>query len=689
VTATPPSASASWKTAATVSIFFASLLLTLHGFVATPVIDNGLLQAWHARGVRQYVTFVALSCAVVIVCQRLRRPRASLAVAVVAWIVIANGIGAAAGLVFMAAGVLAIGRMVRRTSSGQSGRCLEGALLDAAVGTALLVSLVQASASLPVHVPALYFLLFGIPIAVERGALQGHVAAIVAFLRASDESAATYLTGGLLCVLLGLHSVCAAMPEAVGDAMAMHLMIPHQIAVNLAWEFDFHSYVWALLPMAAEWLYTAANLVGGEAVARLCNLGLLCVLGLFLFGVLRERLSAPLALFMVAAAAAAPIVFQESFSLWVENLLSVFLVASALLLARSWRRPVLADVVAFALCAGAAMSTKFLGLFVLPFVAMMGFSIVTSHARVQRRMCQALIGLAVLIAVGAFPYARAWIATGNPLFPFFTAVFPSPYLGVDFVDDRWIGHGGWDVLYQMTFRSGTFGELYDGAFGFQHLALLPLGVGAAFTLWPRPVRVGLAAVLILLVLFLSKMQYIRYLYPFLWGALWLEAEAVRVLIAIPRARWCVLATVGAVLVANLSFLACGYYLLGHFPVNVVLSRDARSRFIADEVPLRKVNETISALAGTRARVLYLTDSCGAFLLGRPIYSDWVSPEMARKVAAVASIESAMTLLSAHGITHVIINRKTPQPFLANAVAARGVLRLSVGGQDVYEIGGQP
>ena len=76
------------------------------------------------------------------------------------------------------------------------------------------------------------------------------------------------------------------------------------MAAQARWSFDFHSYLWAVVPMGADWLYTTASLLGGEAAARLSNFTLLAAVVVLVQGQVRRSLPGPLASLLVAGCAA-------------------------------------------------------------------------------------------------------------------------------------------------------------------------------------------------------------------------------------------------------------------------------------------------------------------------------------------------------------------------------------------------
>jgi hypothetical protein len=667
---------------AAVALFGSGALLSLHGFWYSDVIQDGLLAAWQPKGVRQLTLFLLVALALVGGTMAASRTRVPLAVLVGTALAAMHGVAAVASVALLAAAALGLGWRLSRGAALRDGEALEASLLRMAAGLAVLVTAVELLAHFPVNVPATHLALLALAVWIGRGGVGEAAARGLAFCRGAAGPGR--YAAAVLIIVLAVHAVVAAIPEAGSDAFAVHLTVPHQVAAHGQWSFDFRHFAWAVTPMGADWLYTAANMLGGEGAARLANFGLLAMVALLVRGQVGRALPKALASLMVAGCAAAPIVFQESTSLWVENLLTAFLLAAGLVVARTWRRPGGADVVAFALCLGGACQTKSLGLFGMALAAAMAWSVARSATAPRVRLRRLGEAALVLLAVGGGPYLYAFAVTGNPLFPYFNDVFQSPYYGDRFVDSRWTGHAGADLLYQLTFHSSLFGELYDGALGFHHLLLLPAGLAVALLRWPTAARVVLVAIAVEIALFVTGTQYIRYLYPFLWTAVILEAEAVRALLDQRRFGTPALVVLGVAFLANLAFLPTGFYLLNTFPVDTVFSPEARALFVESEAPYRRLNETVNALAGTHARVLYVTEPCGAFLEGTPVYSNWHNTALAERVKS-DDLADLGQVVSDEQITHVILAPDPDLPRWREWLALHGRKLEALSGNELYEI----
>jgi hypothetical protein len=75
----------------------------------------------------------------------------------------------------------------------------------------------------------------------------------------------------LLMTIVVLHLFIVAKPETGYDAAAMHLQLPMLMAEHHRWAFDVTRYIWAAMPLGADWAFTVAYFVGGESAARFFN----------------------------------------------------------------------------------------------------------------------------------------------------------------------------------------------------------------------------------------------------------------------------------------------------------------------------------------------------------------------------------------------------------------------------------
>jgi glycosyltransferase involved in cell wall biosynthesis len=387
-------------------------------------------------------------------------------------------------------------------------------LLSLLLGIAVYIFPMPFVARVPVNYAWVYAIVLAIPILANRSAVRRELPAFLRLPAAVElRSWGERLGCAAVLFVLTTHWFAMLKPEASADGLSMHLAIPANLAAHHAMTFDPARILWALMPMGADFTYSVVYLLGGEMAARLLNFAILLELLGLLFSGVRRWVSPGVAWLLAALFATTPMVQLVTGSLFVENLLTAFLLGmmTALwLFGESGERRFLHLA---AVLGGTAMATKFGAIaFLVP-------AVVCAAVEVWRRRAQsgARWGLAfgLLLLTAAPPYSIAWVKTGNPLFPFRNDKFHSPQLDpkAEFRDQRFHDPLTWSTPYDLIFRTNRHYEGQDGSFGFQYLVLAPLAL-LALLLTPRRQAVGAAAVAITgILLILNSEPNARYLYP--------------------------------------------------------------------------------------------------------------------------------------------------------------------------------
>jgi 4-amino-4-deoxy-L-arabinose transferase-like glycosyltransferase len=294
-------------------------------------------------------------------------------------------------------------------------------------------------------------------------------------------------------------------------------MVPASVALTHYWAFDVTKHLWAVMPLGADWCFTLAYMLGGEAAARLLNLSLfLCITALVLT-IIRKWLPPTPALLIVAAFAATPLVQLVTGSLLAENLWAL-LCLGALVSVGRYREggPDAFLYLAFVL-AGAAASVKFGALaFFPPLVLIALWSIYRRHAKsVLGSAKKVSIAFAWFLFFAAPPYVTAAVKTADPVFPFLAQVFPSRYVVASGVGTPAEPKAELTLstLYDLTFHTSRFREGQDGAIGFQYLLFLPLSALLLRRNWPDLAILSGFTLVLFAVLTVGSQPDVRYLYP--------------------------------------------------------------------------------------------------------------------------------------------------------------------------------
>lgn len=600
-----------------------------HGLLAQPV--------WTEDGWRRFLIFAVIYSAAAAAAVIIQPRRALLWLAALAAVLSAVAVGPlpVAGVLWAAAGAWATGWLLwpRLPDSVKT-----PAAAQLALGLAAWVSLVMWTAALPVHFLWIYALL---PAAAAAAAWRRGWRPRIAIPELRSRSAAAAWCAGLFPLFA--HWAVVLKPEVSADGLAMHMVIPARVAAEHRWPFDPAEFAWALMPMGGDWVWTIGWMLGGEAAARLMNLLLLGLIAWLAVGRLAPRMPAWPAAMLAGAFLSTPLVQHVTGSLFVENATALWLTAAALVLSESRLEGGRAQL-AFGLLAGMAAATKFGALaFLVPLIA--GAVWIAGGRNTARALLPAL-------SVGLFPYINAWLRAGNPFFPFFNAVFRSPYYeAANFRDTRFETPLSWTTLYDLTFESRRFIEGWDGAAGFLLFTLSIVCVIAWRPSWPRERTVLLAAALLGGLLSFAGQSNLRYLYPMLPLLVLPAAEALREP-ASRRAGVALLTACFAVLLLlHLRLLpAAGHYHKDFWQPTWL--QPQRDLFLREHAPERKLVEWINQNA-PGARVAWLDGNAIGEFRGRAFTATWHSPVFWKKLREASDPEALERLMRGYGIEFVI------------------------------------
>jgi hypothetical protein len=530
-------------------------------------------------------------------------------------------------------------------------------------GTALWIAAMYVVARLPIHYSATYLVALALPIAAgHRYSRQLALDWIDVFRPSRLDSFAEFGAFAMLAFVLVADWLVVLEPEASPDGLAMHLTIAARIATSHAFTADFRQVTWALMPMGADFCYAVLNMIGGEFAARLLNFAMLAVMALLLFHAGRSLVSRPVAITMAAVFVSTPLVFLVTGSMFVENFLAAMTLGAVVALWRYHKAHSTGYLMVTQVLLGTAMAMKLAGLAAgILGVAVLAFEVWRSRAwRIARPARVATCAFAVLIVIAAFPYANAWVRSGNPVFPFENRIFHSPWLwsAADqyVVDARFQRPLSWSTPQQLTFYTNRYYEGRDGSFGFQYLLFLPLFV--AFLAGARSFE-GRSAVIIggggaLIVA--ATQPNARYMYlalPVLTlGMLsvlaWLRPNHSRLF------RAAVAATLAAG-VLNIRVMPRSDWVHLEFYSEPLFSQAARQTYVRQHIPIRAAIAYVNRQDPAQP-VLNLDNPITAGLLP-PVYTmAWHDLSFVEQAQLANTPDAFYRLLSGLSIGRVIVDR---------------------------------
>jgi hypothetical protein len=532
------------------------------------------------------------------------------------------------------------------------------------IGICAWIGVMSITASMKFHYAPVYVAALLVPLGVwwrqALSVLNSLRQALVRRAAATRGTERAWIT--LLLTLLVLHLFVVAKPEVGYDANAMHLQFARLFAEYHRWRFDVTRYAWAVMPLGADYAFGGAYMLGGESATRLLNFcfgGLWCLIAYQLICRYARR---EIALLSICLFASTPLAFLETGTLHVENLWIAFLLGTLLLTLDYVTRRSATTLAAFAMLCAGAMQTKLIGLiWVTPLVLYLGYLVSRRQGagvRVVNRRALLLILAATLLA--AWPYANAWMRTGNPVFPFVNDLFRSPYFdsASSFTNPLYVVPLRPWSIYQLFFSSGRFIEGRDGAAGFHWLLLLAVILLAFLRRRSPAYWLCLALAALFFVAVFPHQAYLRYLLPVLLLITVLGGWALSDLPWTRLTRVALLVVGGLLCLLNLQFMDAGGWTNEKLCLGCSLDSQARADYVDAFLPDRAVaaylNDTLP-----QARIGFFTlNSPGASgYIGYSRAANWHDVEVFRALRGANSAEDVLALARRYRLTHAVF----PEP----------------------------
>lgn len=462
-----------------------------------------------------------------------------------------------------------------------------------------------------------------------------------------------------IAVVALVYFVVALMPEVGFDSLAMHLFIPGHLSLRHQWGFDASTYVWAVMPMLGDWIFSIGYMLADEPAARLINVGFIFVLGRLVRDIVMwAGGSAVGARWAVLIFLSTPLAFTEGSSLYIESVWASFVIGGVLAILSSCStsgKPKLELPIAGILlgCALAAKAVTFTALPGLLLLLAWRYKTWYKAAGLPRLV----LGLSLFLAIGVIPYATAWWLAGNPVFPLYNKIFQSPYYitSENFYNPLYTLGITWDVIYSMTFESGKYLEASAGASGFQWLLLFIPAVITLITFKRlRAIAVLLIGILSFVMVFNSQ-SYLRYAFPSL--IILIAAAGVALGSALSarspsRHLWSVAAVITVAL--NLLFLnAGGFY--RDFALESLPDQSSREKYLQARLPIKSAVKLVNQLNVEQTPVAVFADPLAAGLSGDALYPNWYNFVFQGEVISVLTEQDIVDILLKRGVNYVILD----------------------------------
>lgn len=528
------------------------------------------------------------------------------------------------------------------------------------VGAGIYGTAVGLLAHFPVSYSGVYGLALALPVILGRKLVAEESRRFLAHL--NEGNRAEFHVDRLdvaISVVALVYFVVALMPEVGYDSLAMHLFISAHLDLRHQWGFDAGTYVWAVMPMLGDWIFSIGYLLAGETAARLINVGFIFILGWLVRDiVLWAGGSIVGARWAVLIFLSTPLTFMEGSSLFIESVWASFVVAGTLAVLRSSTASgnQKLELPVAGLLLGCALAAKAVTFTMLPVLLLVLVWRYRSWYKTTGLPLLAL-GTGLFLVIGSIPYVTAWRLTGNPVFPFFNHIFKSVYYPTGVSDFATVFGKGltWDFLYKATFQSGKYLEATAGAAGFQWLLLfLPASVAIFADRQQRTIALFFVGVMSIALAFHST-SYLRYVFP-AWAIL---AAAIGVALDKIFSRDVIVKNLGYVVAVatiglNLLFFSSGAF-YRDFALKSVAGESSRELYLSGRLPIRSAVELINRLNTGRSPVAVFGNPLAAGLSGDALYPIWYNFVFQGEVASTQVEQDISNILLKRGVNFIILD----------------------------------
>lgn len=549
------------------------------------------------------------------------------------------------------------------------------------IGAGFFGTLTGLLAHLPVNYPGSYGIALVVPVLLGRKNVRHWFSEFTNLTVGSrGESGRTYWLNSAISVVALIYFVVALMPEVGHDALAVHLFIPAHLAQRHQWGFDAGTYVWALMPLMGDWIFSIVYMLGGETAARLTNVFFIFALSWLVRDLVLWAGGRPTgARWAVLIFLSSPLTFAEGNSLFIESVWASFVVAGTLAILKAastdraeGRQLTSAGVLLGYALAAKAVSLTFLPALLLPLIWHFRTGLKTGLVRTL------LLGLCLFLLLGCIPYVTAWWLTGNPLFPYFNQIFHSPlWPSTNFEDLRWSKGLSWDFIYRVTFQTGKYLEGTPGAAGFQWLLVFLPAVGILVMIWHQRGLVLLAIATLSILLCFESMAYLRYIFPAYAVLSAVIGVGISVIptSAVLHARVLHSVAVIAVLL-NMLFFSAGPYVYRDFPIRAILDEAHRDAYLLQRLPIRNAVKLVNTinLQGTPVAVFGTPQVAG--LAADALMANWYNHVFQNAFLAVQTRQDVVDLLLTNRVDFIIADAPSEDTRAQRALLDQVTLKVA-------------
>jgi len=644
---------------------------------------------WGGRGVA-YILYICISVFFFYACSKLLKNRILLlgAFVFVFFIILAGVIWSFLVALLFIFSSTCLGKLVLRYSGIETDNTL-----SFLIGAGIYGTIVGLLAHSTFNYPWLYAMLIFLSLIlarVEVRLLVDNLYSIFARDVCSSEKKIEWVNIFLL-VICTTYLLFTLMPEVGTDALLLHLFVSTHLKALHFWSFDPSLYALALVPMLGDWIFAFAYMLGDETSARLINLYFTFVMAWqgykfsIWLGVDKTTSKLTPLIFLTT-----PIAFLETNSLFVEGVWGAYILAGLGLFFRFIFSPYAekhnTDLVLMLLMFGFALASKVITVNIFAIVLVMSCFYIRAFVS-KAAIVHIVYGAILMALVGLGVYIYAFFVTGNPIFPFFNAIFKSTYYPpVNFDNPLFKSGLTWDFIYRSVFNADKYIEGTTGASGFQFLLALPLALYLSVVRFnPRLLIIFAFSVICVAFIFHSQ-SYLRYVYPFFVIVIALIITGMFSASKAGLEKKVLNSLVGLIIFLNVLFLSAASWSYRNIPISSIMSGEARTKYIYKTIPIRQAIDLVNVINVNKEPVALIAYfSFAAYLNGEALYPNWYNTAFQKALSEVRDAAGMVSLLKQYKSNIMIVDSEWTSPELLKIAEASTTLIYDLGRYSVREV----
>lgn len=451
-----------------------------------------------------------------------------------------------------------------------------------------------------------------------------------------------------LCVLAALFSsfLGTLAPETANDSLCYHVHLPKlflQAGKVAPIPYEVNSY----FPFFMEMLFTFGLGIHSVQLAQLFHwqAGILGMLTVIAFS--RVFLSARSSVFAGFLFVTVPGIINQLSTTYIDAALAAYTALAVFCFLIFWKENSKSWLLASACFLGICMGIKYMAL-----VSVLAVVILFAVQTISRKTFKSSVSLllmcaAAVILLCGYWYARSWIETGNPVYPYFYSVFKAGDPTIHY-DDIGVAKSIWQFLilpWTITVRPDFF-EGYGVQLGPAFLMLVPFALLKFRSEFY--VRVLAGYFLIYLLAWFLLGQSLRFLFPVLPVLAFLAGSALDWLGASKRGE-VVMKTVLTLIFALHAVLGVYHY---RKVFKAALGLETQAAYLSRVERSFEPAEFVNANLPADAKIL-AADESHLFYFNRPIIREVTYARVTEYDKKVRSLSEALRLLRSDGFTHIL------------------------------------